>query len=172
MVDLLFNPQGRISAGAYWQGAIILLVLFLLLNAVSTYGPVSIPLSLVLFVIEIVLVYSIVCVNGKRLHDAGKSAWWSLAIIIAALVLQVIASSLVQRLLFAEQTAALQQQMQASMRGGANVAVILQGVKQTQKVVFVPTIAILTVVTLALSFLVASLKSDPGENRFGEPAAA
>ncbi|WP_300531857.1 DUF805 domain-containing protein [Maricaulis sp.] len=61
---LFFSPNGRIGQSDYWKGVGVIILANLLLNLIPILGTL----------IWLVLIYVGVCVYGKRLHDAGRSA--------------------------------------------------------------------------------------------------
>jgi uncharacterized membrane protein YhaH (DUF805 family) len=66
---LYTSIDGRIGRQQFWFGVIPLIVIGM---AVSYFNPIA------GFVVGIALIYFHVCVQGKRWHDRGKSAWWVL----------------------------------------------------------------------------------------------
>ena len=80
----LFDLHGRISQATYWRCVLILFA-----------GNVILPMIPVLgWIASVVMIWCGVAIYGKRLHDAGKSAWlhaapWgiNIALMIAAFML-------------------------------------------------------------------------------------
>ncbi len=73
---VLFSPNGRIGQQDYWIGLLIIIGG----NIVASFLPI------IGFILWLVLVWVGVAVYGKRLHDAGKSAWlhiipWAISIL-------------------------------------------------------------------------------------------
>ncbi len=66
---LYTSIDGRIGRQQFWFGVIPLIIVGLI---VSFINPVA------GFIVAIALIYFHVCVQGKRWHDRGKSAWWVL----------------------------------------------------------------------------------------------
>ncbi|WP_394694389.1 DUF805 domain-containing protein [Hyphobacterium sp.] len=74
---VLFSPNGRISQQEYWIGILILIAANIVGGMIPFLG----------FFIGLFLIYVGVCVYGKRLHDAGKTAWihggvWAVQIVL------------------------------------------------------------------------------------------
>lgn len=63
---VLFDPNGRIGQRDFWIGVLILIAANWVVGFVPFIG----------FLLSLGLIYVGVCVYGKRLHDAGRSAWW------------------------------------------------------------------------------------------------
>lgn len=77
--------HGRIGRQAFWLGNLVIVMVGLVLdfgilgsipksviphsgtNRLGPFGPL---------VVDLVVLYPVVCVQGKRWHDRGKSAWW------------------------------------------------------------------------------------------------
>lgn len=70
VVDILFNPNGRIRASEFWRGVIILIGLGVITQVAALYGPPALAIASLL--VQLVMIYMYVCVFGKRLHDSGK----------------------------------------------------------------------------------------------------
>lgn len=78
MIATLLSPAGRINAGQFWNGYLVLFGAALVLAAGAAFGPGW------LFFAGFLLLYPMFCVYGKRFHDKGDSAWMALAPIAAA----------------------------------------------------------------------------------------
>jgi len=63
--NLLFNTQGRIGASDFWKGVGVIILGNVLVNILPMIGGL----------LWLVLVWVGVAVYGKRLHDAGRSAF-------------------------------------------------------------------------------------------------
>ncbi|MGD2133471.1 MAG: DUF805 domain-containing protein [Maricaulaceae bacterium] len=158
MLNLLFNPQGRITAKPFWTGYFILLVVGLVLSVAAVYGPRSVALSLLFSALSIALIYPMVCVFVKRFHDAGKSGWWFLAIIGVSLLVNMIAGAVLMAP-HASEWASLELGSPEWAEAQVNAS----------KAIFLPSQVIGLVVGLAIAYVVSNLKSDPNENIYGPP---
>ena len=82
--EKLLSLQGRISRLTFWSFNVFVFFLVILVQVASAYLPSSItlshPLFLLIFKIEfaIILTYTSICVNVKRLHDLNFSGWFIL----------------------------------------------------------------------------------------------
>jgi uncharacterized membrane protein YhaH (DUF805 family) len=159
MVGLFISPQGRATSGQFWVGVIVLLVIGLALGAAANFGPPNLQMPLAL--ISIVLIYPQLCVFAKRLHDAGKSAWWYLAILAVYIVISFGAGIALSAPYFG--------QIQAAANDQAQLAAVQAQMTQS---IYLPSQAIGVVSWLIISFLVGNLRSDPGENKYGPPVTA
>ncbi|HID35987.1 MAG TPA: DUF805 domain-containing protein, partial [Ghiorsea sp.] len=112
MGNLLFSPSGRISPSEFMKGAIILIAIGAILQLLNL---VSIKLAMGLgFTIGLVTIWCWVVLWVKRFHDASKSGWMSLVVILAWLVIAWIISLLVMPF-FAGDTAQQAAEMQVAM---------------------------------------------------------
>lgn len=65
MGHVLFSPNGRIGQQDYWIGVLMIIGGNIVAGILPIIG----------FLLSIALIWVGVAVYGKRLHDAGKSAW-------------------------------------------------------------------------------------------------
>jgi uncharacterized membrane protein YhaH (DUF805 family) len=76
---LFLSADGRISRGAWWIGAGVLLTISALYEGLA--GPTT-RLATFWFAYP-ALLFGAACVTWKRLHDRGRSGWWSVLVLIA-----------------------------------------------------------------------------------------
>lgn len=150
--NLLFSPKGRIGPSDLWKGLIILLILQVLITVISAFSPMA--LTMLLGIVSIALLYPFVCVLGKRLHDNGKSAWWVILVIVAYLVVSWILTFLLLSVFGLN-----------PMTAGANPEA-MAAYRQSS---LLPSILGAIVMTAILGFIMATLKSEPGTNKYGPP---
>lgn len=77
---VMFSPNGRIGQQDYWIGVLIIIGGNIIGGFIPILG----------FFISLVLIWCGIAVYGKRLHDAGKSAWlhvipWALGILLGVI---------------------------------------------------------------------------------------
>lgn len=165
MLSVLFNPNGRIGARAFWRGLILLLGAMILLNVASAYaGMVGALLGL----LTLAAPYAYLCVFGKRLHDAGHSAWWFLAFLLAYVILISLLQAILLPLL-TPRAAELQEEMQLLMEHG-QIADALAYAPEIQREGVLTSLICLVAVNVGLGFIVARMKTDPNINAYGPPA--
>jgi uncharacterized membrane protein YhaH (DUF805 family) len=83
-MNTMLNPQGRIGPVTFRNAATILIAI----GAILTLLPLALPALTALSLVSVVLIYPWVVIWVKRLHDAGKSGW----MFVIVLVLYLIAS--------------------------------------------------------------------------------
>lgn len=160
MGDLLFNPNGRIGRNRFWQGMVILTVLSLLVVAANTM------VSPMVGIISLLLIYPYICVYGKRLHDAGTTAWWVIAIWLGSLVISFIFGLVVGPFFMTPEMIDIQEEASERLATG-DWAGFMQGMEIVAGKML-PLNLIATVGTnLILALIVGSLKTDPNENKHG-----
>lgn len=168
MGNLLFNPNGRIARQRFWQGMIVLTVASVVVSAGAWLIHPSIGL------LSYALIFPYICVYGKRLHDAGQSAWWVIAIWISAVIVQVIVLIILMftvwpAFMSPEQKEIFREVMELSeqgdtaeaMKGVEILMTSLEGLMQRSSL-------FLMVATNALfAMIIGFLKTDPRENKHG-----
>ncbi|TRO96783.1 DUF805 domain-containing protein [Glycocaulis profundi] len=147
IVNLLFVPNGRIAAGPFWIGVAILIAV----NLVSQFIPI------LGFVLSLLMVYVGVCVYGKRLHDAGKSAWLHVIPWIVSLIVMFVSIGMVTGEIIA-----------ATEAGEEPDLTVLFAANPAAAGVF----AFSLLIWLGWTVWVGTLKSDPAANRHGPPVSA
>jgi uncharacterized membrane protein YhaH (DUF805 family) len=87
---LLFDTRGRIGRASWWMASCVLMVIgFAVLSAIGK----NIVLAVVLALLGLLVVYSLLAVAVKRLHDRNKRGWWVLLFALAPIMLASIASA-------------------------------------------------------------------------------
>ncbi len=158
MVNVLFNPNGRIPSGPFWTGILILIAVNAAISAASAY------VNPMIGIIGIVLLYPFICVYVKRFHDAGKSGWLVLLVILAYIILGFIGGMVLSFTLGGDLTA---QVMEAAQSGDQAQIQALQ--MQMTQTLLIPSIILNAVIALGVAFVVANLRSDPETNKYGPP---
>ena len=168
MGNLLFSPSGRISPSDFMKGAIILIVI----GAVLAILPmVSYSLSMVFSLLGLITLWCWIVLFIKRLHDAGKSGWLSIVVIIAFVVASFILSMIVTPMFAGdlnEQVKVLSQEAAASGNLSDVLKVSAEYGAQIAKKTALPMAVGGAVVSYIIAYVTNMLlKSDPEENQFG-----
>ncbi len=70
----VFTYRGRASRSAFWWFALLQVIAYLVVGAISgAYRPVGIALDIV---VGIPLILTGISLAIRRLHDTGRSGWW------------------------------------------------------------------------------------------------
>ena len=172
MGNLLFSPSGRISSSEFMRGAIILIVIGAVLQLLNL---VSVKLGMGLgFTVGLVTIWCWVVLWVKRFHDADKSGWMSLVVILAWLVIAWIASLLLMPM-FAGDAAQQATEMSAAMEGaaesgdvGAIWSMAMESAAVQAKKTAIPSAIMGAVVAGAVAYVGNMLiKHDPNDNQYG-----
>ncbi|XBQ15994.1 MAG: DUF805 domain-containing protein [Oceanicaulis sp.] len=145
---VLFDPNGRIGQREFWIGVLIIVVGNIVAGFIPFLG----------FIISLGLIWVGIAVYGKRLHDAGKTAWlhavpWALNILLFIIALVMIGGALFNLIL--------------NSAGGAEPSDqdIIAMVSASGGGFLVLTLGFL--VWVAYTIWVGVLKGDPGANQYG-----
>ena len=158
-MNTLLNPQGRIGPVTFRNAAMILIAI----GAILSLLPLALPALTALSFVSLVLIYPWVVIWVKRLHDAGKSGW----LFLVVLVLYLIASFAASLFISAQFAPA-----QAPVVDPADLSVMMANMAAQAQATALPSAIVSVVVSLAFVFAGnALLKSDPAPNEYGPPHA-
>jgi uncharacterized membrane protein YhaH (DUF805 family) len=101
---LLFGIRGRISRAQWWIASLILIIIGCVVSkaidwfdfeavAASLNRSAAISLEIVLALASLLIVYCLLAVAVKRLHDRNKRGWWILLFPLAPVILASIVSA-------------------------------------------------------------------------------
>lgn len=149
---VLFSPNGRIGQQDYWIAILIIIGG----NIVSSFVPV---LGVILW---LGLIWVGIAVYGKRLHDAGKSAWlhvipWALSIVFTIVGAVMIIGGAISAGLMSQGDELTQEQIIALVSGGGGGLAVM---------------GLASLVWLAYTIWVGVMKSEPHANAHGPATAA
>lgn len=168
MLDLLFNPQGRILKRRFWQGLVILTVAGIILRSMQVHlAPVFGLSGMFLFLIPAaVLVYMQICIYAKRFHDAGMTGWLIIAVWIGAFIVILVMQSILGGIFVGEEERAIQAEVfERIMQGETGVA--LEGSQMIARKTLPLNIITVCVNAVIMGLIVGSLKTQPGQNKHG-----
>ncbi|MEZ6002417.1 DUF805 domain-containing protein [Hyphomonas sp.] len=166
-MELLFSPNGRIDQPTYWRAVLILFGISAVLSVVSAY------VSPFLGVASIIFIWPWIAVHAKRFHDAGKTGWLTLAIIVLAIIVSAIAGYVLPGL-FGVDVTAMQREMQENMEDylssndpGAAMVYAMQESKRMSQAQLIPSILATGIVTGVVGVVMGLFKTDPNDNQYG-----
>jgi uncharacterized membrane protein YhaH (DUF805 family) len=156
MTTTMLDPKGRLGPTGFRNAALILIGVGTILSILSVLSPAMMMLGLV----SLILIYPWVVIWVKRLHDAGKSGWLFLLVLLLYLIVTFAASSYIG------------QQFGPPVDPNADFAKMMETMTEVARVTAVPSTIASVVISLAFVFGGnAILRSDPGPNAYG-PAPA
>jgi uncharacterized membrane protein YhaH (DUF805 family) len=166
-MQLFFSPNGRIDQPTYWRAVLILFGISAALSVVSAYG------SPFLGFVSIIFIWPWIAVHAKRFHDAGKTGWLTLAMIVLAIIVSAIAGYILPGL-FGVDVASMQREMEENMEDylssndpGAAMAYVMQESKRMSQAQLLPSILATGIVTGVVGFVMSLFKTDPNDNQYG-----
>lgn len=133
----LLSLRGRLTRPQFWLGFFVVFVG----GAFASRSP-----GLVGTILTVLVLYTALCVYGKRLHDFGKSAWYMVAPIAGTLCVYAYLAAALSR----------------TARGSFDQS----GFQQARQSIVVGNV-ILLMIWVATSLLVGLRTSQKGDNRFG-----
>lgn len=160
MGSLLFSPNGRIARNRFWQGMVILTVASVLVAA----GAVM--LGTIFGLLSYALIYPYICVYGKRLHDAGLTAWWVIGVWLGTVVLNFILSLFLTPFFMGPEQLSIQEEMAERLMSG-DFAGFMEGAEILASKLLPLTIFLTLATNLAAAVVVGFLKTEPRENKHG-----
>ncbi len=160
MGNLLFNPNGRIVRNRFWQGMVILTVASVLVAAGS------VKLGFLFSLLTYVLIFPYICVYGKRLHDAGFTAWWVLVVWVGAFILNMILSLILTPFFTTEQQRKDQEEMSERLLQG-DWAGFAEGAQIVAAEMLPFTLFLTVLVNLIVALVLGLLPTEPRENKHG-----
>ena len=161
LVASMMSANGRMAPADFQKAGLVLVAISFVLGLFPLFLPLV--LAGVIGLLSLVLIYPWVCIWSKRLHDAGKSGWLTLVVIVVWFVLGMIASQIVSTIFGGEAT----RMMAAAMETG-NPDAIMQASQAASQATALPTAILNAVVSVAMIFGGnAILQQDPQENRYG-----
>ena len=165
MLNTLFNPVGRLSRNQFLRGLILCLIAAMFIQILVSF--VSPGFS----VVNTALVFPFFCVFGKRLHDAGLTAWWFLAFLAGYFVLSTLLTAILLPFVSPE-SAAMQAELQEiglTDGFGAMITAAMEQAPAINRASIMTTLVVLLITNGVLGLVAASLKSDPNTNKHGPP---
>lgn len=164
MLSVLFNPNGRIGPRTFWRGIVVLLAVMIVLNVASAYAG---PAGQALGILSLAAPYCYLCVYGKRLHDAGRSAWFFLLFFLGYLISEGVLQAVLLPFL-SPGAAQLQEDMTLLMEQGQFMDALEYAPAIAKESILTALVSLIATNAL-LGFIAARLKSDPGANQYGPP---
>ena len=162
---LFLEPQGRLAPKSFGRGFVLLTgacMMISVLTAVVSPG---------LNVLQYALVFPYICLFGKRLHDAGLTAWLWIAFLAGLGFLNMFLSAILLPLL-SPGAFAIQVEVQETMQTAGFTAAfedLALRAEEYARLSAVTTLAAFLISSAITGFAAFRLRSDPRPNRHGPP---
>ena len=160
---VLLNPKGRIGSRDFLRGLILLTAAGTILQVLA------IAASPGAVVLQYPMLWAYFCVLGKRLHDAGQTAWFNLLFLFGYLVAATILNAVLVPVLSPHMMPLMTQIQEIGQKDG------LGGMLQAQQEhaleivrgTALPRLASFLLASAGLALVGARLPSDPDANAHG-----
>jgi uncharacterized membrane protein YhaH (DUF805 family) len=162
---LFLEPQGRLAPKPFGRGLVLLTgagMMISVLTAVVSPG---------LNVLQYALVFPYICLFGKRLHDAGLTAWLWIAFLAGLGFLNMFLSAILLPVL-SPGAFAIQVEVQETMQTAGFTAAFEElalRAEEYARLSAVTTLAAFLISSAITGFAAFRLRSDPKPNRHGPP---
>jgi uncharacterized membrane protein YhaH (DUF805 family) len=162
---LFLEPQGRLAPRPFGRGLVLLTgacMMISVLTAVVSPG---------LNVLQYALVFPYICLFGKRLHDAGLTAWLWIAFLAGLGFLNMFLSAILLPVL-SPGAFAIQVEVQETMQTVGFTAAFEElalRAEEYARLSAVTTLAAFLISSAITGFAAFRLRSDPKTNRHGPP---
>ena len=161
LVASMMSANGRMAPSDFQKAGLVLVAITFVLALL----PLALPIVVagLISILSLVLLYPWVCIWSKRLHDAGKSGWLFLVVLVVWIILSLVVSKIVT-LIFGGEAA----RMMANAIETGNMDAVMQANEATVQATALPGAILNALLGIAMVFGGnAILKQDPQENRYG-----
>ncbi len=162
---LFLEPQGRLAPNPFARGLVVLTGVFLIITVLSAV------VSPGLGILQYAVVFPYVCLFGKRLHDAGLTAWLWLAFLAGFGFLNMFLSAILLPML-SPQAFEIQAEIQKMMQADGFTAAfeaLAERAAEYARLSAVTSVAALLLASALTGFSAYKMRSDPNTNRHGPP---
>ncbi len=163
---LFFDPQGRIGPRAFGQGFIVLTGVMLVIMTLSVVASPQVNM------LQYTLVFPYVCLFGKRLHDAGLSAWLWLAFLVGWGVLNAVVGGVLMQVMVPGASDLSMEVFNALFAPeSVDQAELAAKMQEFVRISAVPNILGYLISAGLTGYAAYKLRSDPNPNRYGPPTS-
>ena len=162
--SVLFSAKGRIGQKTYWMTYGPILLISIASSFVIRSDPSNRMLSSLSGLLSLILLYPMICIFSKRLHDMGRSGWLQLLLYAASLAMGIFVAS---RTIGPSMSAAMGAQGDQVAAQAAVQAAVADVMASDPIVKFAPYIGM--AISLAWALWLGLTPGNPGENKYGAP---
>jgi len=162
---LFLEPQGRLAPTPFARGLVLLTGVFMIITVLSAVVSPS------LGILQYAIVFPYICLYGKRLHDAGLSAWLWIPFMAGFGFFNMFLSAILLPVL-SPQAFEVQGEIQKIMEtSGFNAAfeALAERAPEYARLSAVTSVASLLLSSALVGFAAYRMRSDPKPNRHGPP---
>lgn len=160
---VLLSPNGRIGPRDFLRGLILLTGAGLVIHVLMVGVSVGVA------ILQYPMLWGYFCIFGKRLHDAGQTAWFNIAFFIGYVIVSSVLNAILLPFL-SPQIMPLMQQIQEIGVNGDFMGMLNAQQEHAVRIArdtALTTLASFLLTSAALAFIGARLPSDPDTNVHG-----
>jgi uncharacterized membrane protein YhaH (DUF805 family) len=160
---VLLNPRGRIGSRDFLRG------LILLTGAGTVIQVLTVVASIGVAILQYPMLWAYFCVFGKRLHDAGQTAWFNLLFLFGFVVASSILNAVLLPVLSPGMMPLMTQIQEIGLKDGFSGMLQAQQehALQIARGTALTTLASFLLTSAGLALVGARLPSDPDANAHG-----
>jgi uncharacterized membrane protein YhaH (DUF805 family) len=162
--SVLFSAKGRIGQKTFWIAYGPMFAASVLVNFLVQSDPGNQQLSAIGSLVGLVLLYPMICVFSKRLHDMGRSGWLQLLLYCVFIAFSIFIAS---RTFGATMSAVAGAAGDREVAQAAARAAVLDLMASDPVLKFSPLISF--AISLAWALWLGLTPGNPGQNRYGPP---
>jgi uncharacterized membrane protein YhaH (DUF805 family) len=162
--SVLFSAKGRIGPKTYWISYGPILVISIASSFVVRGDPSNRALSSLSLLVSLILLYPMICIFSKRLHDMGRSGWLQLLLYGASLAMGIFVAS---RSFGPTMSAAMSAQGDPAAAQAAVQASMADLMANDPVLKYSPYIGM--AISLAWALWLGLTPGNSGENKYGAP---
>lgn len=161
MMNLLFNPNGRIDQPTYWRAVLILFAASTAVTVLSTY------VSGIVGLLSLVVMWCWIAIHAKRFHDNGKTGWLQLFVILFAWLVLYVLQLFLAPLVGGDIEAASSAMSDALSGSSPDFQAFFSAAREAAKASMVPEIISTLIATGLIGLVMSLFKTDPEDNVHG-----
>ena len=165
---VLLSPKGRIGPRDFLRGLILLTGAGLIIQVLTVVASIGAA------ILQYPMLWANFCVFGKRLHDAGQTAWFNILILFGFVVVTSILNAVLLLILSPNMMPLMTQIQEIGLKDGFGGMLQAQQehALQIARGTALTTLASFLIGSAGLALIGARLPSDPETNAHGPPTGS